>query len=260
MSEIQVINNVSVGIKEWNSQRVVTFKDIDAVHDRPDGTARRNFNANRERFIAGEDYFKICADEFRTRWDGLAAKVTEDVTLVTESGYLMLVKSFTDDLAWKVQRELVNGYFRAKPQPKTAAEQLLAQAALMVEQEQRIAALEKRADGVAEAFETLALPSVSKDEWQEHMNREVRKMCVTYHLSFQQTTGEMYAELERVAGVNLSVRQKNLRERMKRGGAKYAECQAVTKLAVIAEDSKLREIYAGIVRRKAARLAAAKIA
>lgn len=29
------------------------------------------------------------------------------VTLITETGYLMLVKSFTDDLAWKVQRELV---------------------------------------------------------------------------------------------------------------------------------------------------------
>ncbi|MDC4242763.1 hypothetical protein NE398_21855, partial [Clostridium tertium] len=34
--------------------------------------------------------------------------------LITESGYLMLVKSLQDDLAWKVQRELVNNYFRAK--------------------------------------------------------------------------------------------------------------------------------------------------
>ena len=32
--------------------------------------------------------------------------------VVTESGYLMLVKSFTDDLAWQVQRQLVNTYFR----------------------------------------------------------------------------------------------------------------------------------------------------
>lgn len=29
----------------------------------------------------------------------------------------MLVKSLTDDLAWKVQRELVNSYFRAKVEP-----------------------------------------------------------------------------------------------------------------------------------------------
>ena len=37
-----------------------------------------------------------------------------DKVLITEQGYLMLVKSFTDDLAWKVQRELVNGYFRVR--------------------------------------------------------------------------------------------------------------------------------------------------
>jgi hypothetical protein len=34
--------------------------------------------------------------------------------VVTESGYLMLVKSFTDDLAWDVQRQLVNTYFKVE--------------------------------------------------------------------------------------------------------------------------------------------------
>ena len=33
---------------------------------------------------------------------------------MTETGYLMIVKSFTDDLAWSVQRQLVNTYFKAK--------------------------------------------------------------------------------------------------------------------------------------------------
>ena len=37
--------------------------------------------------------------------------VTEAVTFITEVGYMMLTKSFTDDLAWKVQRELVYSYF-----------------------------------------------------------------------------------------------------------------------------------------------------
>lgn len=31
----------------------------------------------------------------------------------------MLVKSFTDELAWKVQRELVASYFRARAEPET---------------------------------------------------------------------------------------------------------------------------------------------
>lgn len=37
------------------------------------------------------------------------------LTLVTESGYLLLVKSFTDDLAWQIQKQLVNAYFKVVP-------------------------------------------------------------------------------------------------------------------------------------------------
>jgi len=109
------INGLPLEIKEYKGQRVVTFKDIDTVHGRPEGTARRNFNKNRKHFIEGEDFFKVCAYEIRThKILDISPKAHDDVTLLTESGYLMIVKSFTDDLAWSVQRELVNTYFRAK--------------------------------------------------------------------------------------------------------------------------------------------------
>ena len=114
MNEI-VIANSTILVKEYQSQRVVTFKDIDTVHNRPNGTARRNFNSNKKHFIEGEDYFKVCADEIRThKIMEISPKVHENITLLTESGYLMLVKSFTDDLSWDVQRELVKSYFRVK--------------------------------------------------------------------------------------------------------------------------------------------------
>lgn len=115
MNKTISINNQAVALKEYNGNRVVTFKDIDTVHGRPEGTARRNFNSNKEHFVEGNDYFKICANEIRTHnIMPISSKTREDVTLITESGYLMLVKSFTDKLAWKVQRELVNCYFRDK--------------------------------------------------------------------------------------------------------------------------------------------------
>ena len=109
MSEL-TIGNVNVVIKEYQGQRVVTLKDIDTVHERPDGTARRNFNTNKQHFIEGIDYFKIQPNEIRT----VGITSPNGGTVVTESGYLMLVKSFTDDLSWNVQRELVNTYFRVK--------------------------------------------------------------------------------------------------------------------------------------------------
>lgn len=116
MNEI-TINNHILPIKEYNGQRVVTFKDIDTVHDRPEGTARKRFNDNKTRFIEGEDFFKVKCSEVRPFFGQTIPNgfnPNADLTLITESGYLMLVKSFTDDLAWAVQRELVNCYFRVK--------------------------------------------------------------------------------------------------------------------------------------------------
>lgn len=106
------INQKPVLLKEYKGKRVVTLKDIDLVHERPEGTASRNFKANRKHFVEGTDFFKLSADE--SRWTNFVQRNNPNgLTLLTESGYLMLVKSFTDDLAWKVQRELVNTYFRS---------------------------------------------------------------------------------------------------------------------------------------------------
>lgn len=113
MNEI-IINNKPFPMREYNGQRVVTFKDIDMVHQRKDGTAKRNFYTNKEHFVEDVDFFKITQYEFRTAIGNMDSRQQNDVIILSESGYLMLAKSFTDDLAWKVQRELVNNYFRGK--------------------------------------------------------------------------------------------------------------------------------------------------
>lgn len=116
MSNVITIENTEMQIREYNGQRVVTFKDIDMVHQRPDGTARRNFSRNKKRFIENEDYYKIKCSEVSTFFVQTPNGYNPDgdITLLTATGYLMLVKSFKDDLAWKVQRELVNSYFEFK--------------------------------------------------------------------------------------------------------------------------------------------------
>lgn len=106
------INNTDLSVKEFNGQRVVTFKDIDMLHERVEGTADRNFRENKKHFIENEDYFVLKKNQ-NNEIRGLEIP-NRGITLLTESGYLMLVKSLQDDLAWKVQRELVNNYFRVK--------------------------------------------------------------------------------------------------------------------------------------------------
>ena len=261
MSYLETINNTNIAIKEYQGQRVITFKDVDTVHGRPDGTARKRFNDNREQFVEGEDYFKICASEFRTHWDGLPAKATEDITLITESGYLMLAKSFTDDLAWKVQRQLVKGYFRAKEAVQLSpAEQLLAQAQLMVEQERRLKALEvsnaenvKTMETVKDAIDIMVAPPVTAGNWQSQMNRNVRAFCMQTGLDFHKTFQELYTELEVSAGVKLGVRVKFARQRLRVNGATQTDIAAVSKLSIVAQDKKLREIFNNLYNRMVAR-------
>lgn len=122
MSNVITIENTEMQIREYNGQRVVTFKDIDMVHQRPTGTAYRNFRNNKQHFVEGEDFIKICVDEIRrNKIMDVSSKARADITMITESGYLMLVKSFTDDLSWKVQRQLVNAYFKVKNEMEQTA-------------------------------------------------------------------------------------------------------------------------------------------
>lgn len=110
MNELQQLKQLPV-VKHLNGQRVVTFNDIDAAHQRPEGTAGRNFRKNKKHFIEGIDFFQRNSSEAKQEY-GITAP--NGLILLSESGYLMVVKSFTDDLSWQVQRILVNSYFRAK--------------------------------------------------------------------------------------------------------------------------------------------------
>ncbi|WAW14366.1 ORF6N domain-containing protein [Peptostreptococcus equinus] len=116
MSNLVKINNQEITLKEWKGQRVVTFADIDYVHGRPKGTAKRNFSENKKHFIEGEDYI-LATVENTKKYEIRSFKIPpRGLILLTETGYLMLVKSFTDDLAWTVQRALVNNYFKSEKQ------------------------------------------------------------------------------------------------------------------------------------------------
>lgn len=254
MNEIITINQQQIAAKEYQSQRVVTLKDIDLVHNRPEGTARKRFNDNREHFIEGTDYFKICASEIRThKIMELSPKVQEDVTLITESGYLMLVKSFTDDLAWEVQRALVNNYFRVKT-AETNLSQLSPELRLLIslelQQKEQKAAIEdvnRRVDHIGEVI------SLSPNSWRADARNLI--IGIAHQMGGTEYIKEVQAEVFRLVdergGVSLSVRLANKRRRMADEGVCKSKRDKVNKLDIIAEDKKLIEIYLAIVKEMA---------
>lgn len=252
MGEIIRIENYDISVKEYKGQRVVTFKDIDTVHGRPDGTARRNFNTNKRRFIEGEDYFIVSSDEIRT---SLLFPISDNdfmrKILLTEQGYLMLVKSFTDDLAWKVQRQLVNSYFRVRQVSTDLSPQMqmlygmLDQMAQTERQAREAKELASKANESVENIKEAVKPIF--DDWREEINRKFNRIQKNADKQFSILRGEMYEVLEHRAGCDLSTRLRNKKQRMADNGCTKTQINNVNKMDVIEEDKRLREIFSKVV-------------
>lgn len=128
MAELIKIEGTELSIKEYNGERVVTLRDIDFVHQKKSGSSKRTFERYKSHFILNEDYFELTRKDLGDKLspnEKIVGNPNLKTYLLTESGYLMVVKGFTDDLSWQVQRSLVNGYFKAKELPTAVSTALI---------------------------------------------------------------------------------------------------------------------------------------
>lgn len=139
---------------------------------------------------------------------------------------------------------------RYENRPMTVAENLAAQAQLLVEQEQRIARIEER---VETALTAIARPS--GDTWVEDMKAAIAGYCRATGLTEPAGRGRLYAMLDREASCNTDARLRRLRQRRKETGERRRDYMALTKLDAIAVDQKLRVAFEGLVARENARAA-----
>lgn len=265
MNELVHIGNSDISVKEYKGQRVVTFKDIDMVHGRPDGTARKRFSDNRSRFIEGEDFFVLKPSDLENtgmsekRTSGIEEVNQRGTAFITEQGYLMLVKSFTDDLAWDVQRQLVNGYFKTKETVNTALSpelqmlqgllsQMVQKELADKERDRQIAVAKEAADKAVATTESIkeAIKPVF-DNWRIEINAKFNRIQKNSGAEYRTLRTDMYTELERRAGCDLNARLRNKRIRMSESGCTKTEINALNKMDLIEEDKKLREIFSKIV-------------
>ena len=256
MNELVRIQNSDISVKEYRGQRVVTFKDIDLVHERPDGTARATFNRNKERFKEGEDYFVCETYEAKELFN---VSAPNGICLLTEQGYLMLVKPFSDDLSWTVQRQLVNGYFKTRKivnedlSPETQLILKLAQsiANKELEDKERDRKIELANEAARKAVETTEAIKESVrpvfDNWKEETNAKINRIQFYSKIDFQTLKNQMYSDLERRAGCDLGTRLRNMKHRMENTGATKTAINKIRKIDVIESDKKLREIFSKIV-------------
>lgn len=112
-----LIANERISIKEYRGQRVVTSWDIAKVHKREPREINQNFNYIKNRLILNEDYYLISKEklaESKILIQEFIPNNVKEIPLFTEQGYLILTKTFNDDLSWEVQRLLVKSYFKLK--------------------------------------------------------------------------------------------------------------------------------------------------
>lgn len=269
----KLINGHTIEAKEYNGKRVITFKDIDEVHERKSGTARKRFNDNKQWFVEGEDYFRITPSVFRTAFGGMDKRQQNDIVLVTESGYLMIIKSFHDDLSWQLQRILVNSYFKAKEMQSENYDDLSPMLRMFIQQERQMKAMQTEIadtkaqleitqtenqkhserlntiDGKINAVsDAIKLDSTS---WRKEVSSVIRKICRHANDAYPTVGilyGEIYKVLELRAKCNLTTRLTHKQVRMRDAGVCMSKVKQVNRLDIIAEDAQLTEIFIAIVR------------
>lgn len=259
-NQIVKINNTDLSVKEFNEQRVVTFKDIDMLHERVEGTAKRNFNEHKKHLIKDVDYFEVKQSDFQKYEIRTLEIPNRGLTLITESGYLMLVKSLQDDLAWKVQRELVNNYFRVKEivqaKPTCIEDVLIAQLQEMKAVKQT--ALEAKEEAAKSREEIQAMReavTLDTNGWRKEtatlINKIANKLGGFEHI--RNVREESYKLLNENYSVDINRRLKNKQKNMALEGVSRSKINKVNLLDVIAEDKKLLNGYINIVTKMAIR-------
>lgn len=135
------INGSSYARIIYKDEPVVTIPMVAELHERSQQTVRQNFLRNQERFVDGKDYFSVPYSEWKDilviskRYDQTDSQdnnpLPQDASktigwpkdenksgghrghmiFLTQLGYLKLIKTFNDDLAWDIYIQVVEHYF-----------------------------------------------------------------------------------------------------------------------------------------------------
>ena len=112
-----------------------------------------------------------------------------------------------------------------------------------IKQQQQINAIENRVDNICDIL------TEPIGDWKNDINKKVRSIAQNSNIEFQTVWNNLYGELENRAGCNLTKLVNNKIKRMTdAGNTKTAIKEATTKIAVIHDNKRLKEIFTAIVR------------
>jgi len=121
---------------------------------------------------------------------------------------------------------------------------------MMQEQKKQLDAVQHKVDAIQDTF------IFTPENWKKDIRVAVGKLSVAMaddYSMMQELYEQIYALLEDRAGADLEARLRNRRKRMEQNGSTKTAVKKITKLDIIEDDKKLKEIFTSILREMSAK-------
>lgn len=250
-------------------QKVVLAKTVAEIHEMNVGNINQRINENRSRFKDDIDLIDLknsyTSDVLlNLGFNQSQINASKNIYLLSERGYAKLIKIMDSDLAWDIHDQLMDEYFSMREekekQQRMSMEDIIIyqmeQSKLMKQQidEAKTHALQAKADVVearAEIQNIRNVVAINTTDWRKDTTIIINKISATLDGDYQFVRNKSYELLEQRAKCKLSVRQTNLKRQMLESGCSKSKVNKVSKLDVIDNDNRLKEIYIAVVKEMA---------
>lgn len=245
---------MNLPIVELNSQRILTTEQLAEFYDATPKNIRDNFSNNKDKFIEGKHYYRLEGEELKqfkkdTENFGIVGNRVNQLILYTKQGASRHSKMLGTDKAWDMFDELEENYFNPKNKLDTSnlSPELQMFNGLfqsLAKQELATKQLETKVDNISE------IVALNTTDWRDKSHRLVAKIAQSRGggANYQLVRAEIYKETERRAKADLGRRVKNKKQRMALEGVGKSKVNAVNKLDVIGDDSRILEVFMAVVK------------
>jgi len=232
----------------------------------------RTIEIDGEMWFVGKDVAKVLG--YSNTRDALAKHVDEEdkatvaihdgsqnrnVTVINESGVYALIFGSKLPTAKKFKRWVTSevlpsihrtGSYGIDTTLTPELQVLIQHERMMQEQKKQLDDVQQKVDAIQDTF------ILAPENWKKDVRVAVGKLSMMIsgdYSMMQELYEQIYALLEDRAGVDLEARLRNRRKRMEQNGSTKTAVKNVTKLDIIEDDRKLKEIFTAILREMSAK-------
>ena len=183
----------------------------------------------------------------------------QNLAIINESGVYALIFGSKLPTAKKFKRWVTsevlpsirkNGSYDIDTALTPELQVLIQHERMMQEHQKQLDAVQNKVEAIQEIF------TLAPENWKKDVRVTVGKLSVKIagdYSMMQELYEQIYALLEDRAGADLEARLRNRRKRMEQNGSTKTAVKNVTKLDIIEDDRKLKEIFTAILREMSAK-------